>query len=72
MAPGTDGDSRGLGDDDPRMAHAWRSVQQEAVDNWRSKAPMDPAKAPLTRACALCIIDAWGVRPKARPGGSEA
>ncbi len=62
MAPGIGGDSRGLGNDDPRIANAWRSLQQEVDAARRSEAPKDTQKAPQTRACATCIIDAWGVR----------
>ncbi len=45
------------------------SVKQESGFERRPKSPQVVEKEGSARACALCIGDAWGVKPKARPAG---
>ncbi len=47
------------------------SVKQERDAKRRSRSPQVMEEAGSARACALCIGDACGVRPKAAPGGRD-
>ncbi len=49
-----------------------RSILQEADAGRRRTSSEDEARMGSARARATSINDASGVRPKARPGGSEA
>ena len=64
MAPGTGGDTRSRGDDDPRMALA------PTIPGPRLTAKV-PERARRGVPWHTCIIDAWGVKTEAAPGGQD-
>ena len=65
----TGGALRGLGDDDWRVSVRY-TLGPTIVGPLKS--PRVPEKAAQGAPWTLCIIDAWGVRPKAGHGRSEA